>query len=396
MGNCQKRLASRIRPRKAGDEIHVASGTYLPTDAPDDSTADDRDKAFHLNADVVLKGGYNPDTDTQDYTNPSILSGDLGMPDDDTDNAFHVLITVSLTAAATIDGFSISGGNANGGGSNLIYSSQTFFRLFGGGLYNISSSPTITNSTFSGNRSSADGGGMFNSSSSPTITNSTFSGNSAKNGGGMYNDDSSFPTLNNTVLYANTADADDNLYGTINGGSSSHNASDGTDGGINLLSGFVALTSEEDPFTDSTNPAGADGIFGTADDGLIPHGTSPLIDAGDDTKNDEETDITGGARVMDSAIDIGAYEGQSSLHSDGPVVETITLYPNPTSSAVNLSYATATNTNYSLYDISGKRLATYEQSGTTHQIDVSGYEKSTYILKAISGLQVNYYRIVKK
>ena len=76
--------------------------------------------------------------------------------------------------------------------------------------------------------------------------------------------------------------------------------------------------------------------------------------------------------------------------------QTTILYPNPTSSDVNLSYATATHTNYSLYDMSGKRLATYEQSGTTHQIDVSNYEKSTYILKATSGLQVNYYRIVRK
>ena len=73
-----------------------------------------------------------------------------------------------------------------------------------------------------------------------------------------------------------------------------------------------------------------------------------------------------------------------------------TLYPNPTSSAVNLSYTTATNTNYSLYDINGKRLATYTQSGTAHQLDVSSVSKGTYILKAISGLQVNYYRIVKE
>ena len=458
----------------AGDEIRVASGTYYPTAAPDDSTTDDRNKAFHLDKNVVLKGSYDPATEMQDYTNPSILSGDLGILDYTSDNAYHVFITVNLSDATTIDGFTISDGNADKTNS-LTYSSQTFFQLYGGGLYNISSSPTITNSTFSGNRSLIYGGGMYNNSSSPTIifsifsgndaataggglynnssssptitnstfsgnsanngggiwssssssfkiinstfvgntastsggglynhrsssptiTNSTFSGNTAKNGGGMYNNDYSYPLLYNTVLYANTADARDNLYGVINGNSSHNNASDSRDGGIDAGSGFVDL-SGVDPFTDSTNPAGADGIFGTADDGLVPSGTSPLIDAGDDAKNDEVTDITGGARVMDSAIDIGAYEGQSSLSSDGPVVETITLYPNPTSSAVYLSHATATNTNYSLYDISGKRLATYEQSGTAHQLDVSSVSKGTYILKAISGLQVNYYRIVKE
>ena len=129
---------------------------------------------------------------------------------------------------------------------------------------------------------------------------------------------------------------------------------------------------------------------------MIPHGTSPLIDAGDDTKNDEETDITGRARVMDTAIDIGAYEGQSSLSSDRSVVETTALYPNPTSSEVYLSYSKASNVKYSLYDMAGKRLATYTQSGTAHQLDVSSVSKGTYILKATSGLQVNYYRIVKE
>ena len=351
-------------------EIRVASGTYLPTEAPDDSTVNDRDKAFNLDTDVVLKGSYNPETDMQDYTDPSILSGDISStPDNDADNAYHVFVTVGLTATTIIDGFSISGGNANGGGSSITYSSQTFYRLFGGGLYNISSSPTITNSTFSGN--------------------------SATKGGGMYNDDFSFPTLHNTVLYDNTADAEDNLHGTINGESSSHNASDDTAGGINLLPGFVDLK-DTDPFIDSTDPDGADDIFGTADDGLIPHGTSPLIDAGDNDKNDEETDITGGARVMDTTIDIGAYEGQSSLSSDRPVVETTILYPNPTSSEVYLNYATATNTTYGLFDMAGKRLATYTQSGTVHQLDVSSHAKGTYILKATSGLQVNYYRIVKE
>jgi len=46
--------------------------------------------------------------------------------------------------------------------------------------------------------------------------------------------------------------------------------------------------------------------------------------------------------------------------------------------------------------MSGKRLATYTQSGTAHQLDVSSVSKGTYILKATNGLQVNYYRIVKE
>ena len=174
-----------------GDEIRVASGTYLPTDAPIASTTDDREKAFHLDKNVVLKGSYNPDTNMQDYTNPSILSGDIAStPDNDADNTYHVFITANLGSAATIDGFTISGGNADGS-ENLSYSTQRFYRDDGGGLYNRYSSPTITNSSFSENTAATNGGGLYNASSSPTINNSSFSGNSAENGGGLYNISSS-------------------------------------------------------------------------------------------------------------------------------------------------------------------------------------------------------------
>ena len=62
-------------------EIRVAAGTYNPTAAPDDSTDDNRNKAFHFNKNLVLKGSYNPATGTQDFANPSILSGDFNGDD---------------------------------------------------------------------------------------------------------------------------------------------------------------------------------------------------------------------------------------------------------------------------------------------------------------------------
>ncbi len=50
-----------------------------------------------------------------------------------------------------------------------------------------SSSPTLTNVTFSGN-SANKGGGIYNSSNNSVLTNVTFSGNSAQgDGGGMLN-----------------------------------------------------------------------------------------------------------------------------------------------------------------------------------------------------------------
>jgi len=303
----KKDLQVALDTATPGDEIRVASGTYFPTDAPNGSTTNDRNKAFHLNKDLILKGSYDPATEMQDYTNPSILSGDIGMQDDNTDNAYHVLITANLSSDAIIDGFTFSGGNADGTGS-LVFDSESFTRDDGGGIYNYESSPTITNSTFHGNSAKGNGGGMVNEGSIG---------------------DASTPKLYNTVFYANTASESSDIFGNAIDESSSHNASDGTGGGINAGTGFVALTPEEDPFTNSADPAGADDILGTPDDGLVPSSTSPLVDAGVDSQNEEETDITGGDRVMGTAIDIGAYEDQTSLSSDMPSVETTTLYPNP-------------------------------------------------------------------
>jgi parallel beta-helix repeat protein len=75
----------------------------------------------------------------------------------------------------------------------------------GGGMYNDdSSSPSITNTTFTGNSATNRGGGMHNSSPTITITNTTFTGNSANYGGGMYNRSSS-PSITNTIFTGNSA-----------------------------------------------------------------------------------------------------------------------------------------------------------------------------------------------
>ncbi|MDB4775841.1 right-handed parallel beta-helix repeat-containing protein, partial [bacterium] len=81
----------------------------------------------------------------------------------------------------------------------------------GGGMYNSSSSPTLTNCTFASN-SATYGGGMFNGSSSPTLSNCTFTSNlvsgtetsSGGRGGGMYNSASS-PILTDCTFTINSA-----------------------------------------------------------------------------------------------------------------------------------------------------------------------------------------------
>ena len=157
-----------------------------------------------------------------------MLSGDLLGNDVGITNMTRTLITSSRARAAQPDGFTITGGNANGGSPNDA----------GGGMFNASSSPTLTNVTFSGNtaaqrrrdvqqlqQSDVDqrhlqrqlgtnsGGGMYNNASSgPTLTNVTFSGNSATTGGGMYNANGSSPTLTNVTFSGNSANNGGGMY----------------------------------------------------------------------------------------------------------------------------------------------------------------------------------------
>src|SRR5690606_20500191 len=102
-------------------------------------------------------------------TNMTTLSGEIGGAGNG-DNSYHVIYNNNngLNSTAVLDGFTITGGNAN---------DDDYPNSDGGGMFNSNSSPTATNCSFSGNSANFSGGGMYNSSSSPTVTNCSFSGN---------------------------------------------------------------------------------------------------------------------------------------------------------------------------------------------------------------------------
>ncbi|RPI27619.1 MAG: hypothetical protein EHM61_07835, partial [Acidobacteria bacterium] len=192
-------LSYALASSAAGQEIWVRAGAYKPTT----TDPDPRKGTFQLKNGVAVYGGFNGTESTRNQRNPTtnvvILSGDLNGDDagftNNGENSYHV---VTGANGATLDGVTISGGNAN----EVLYPDDR-----GGGMYNSSSSPTLANVTFSGNNAQWFGGGMCNfSGSNPALTSVTFSGNSAVwAGGGMYNDFSN-PTLMNVTFTGNSSE----------------------------------------------------------------------------------------------------------------------------------------------------------------------------------------------
>ncbi|MHC4193624.1 MAG: right-handed parallel beta-helix repeat-containing protein, partial [Planctomycetota bacterium] len=183
----------------SGDEVRVAAGTYKP-DQGATQTPLDREATFQLDSGFTVKGGFagfgQPDPGARDVElYETILSGDLAGDDAQVnpvdllteptraENSYHVVtghLVAGNYAAAVLDGFTITGGNANGD-----YNIDT--RLtYGGGLLNYAqlTNLTVNNCAFSGNSALNGGGGMnVYSWSTPTVTNCTFSGNQAGGGG---------------------------------------------------------------------------------------------------------------------------------------------------------------------------------------------------------------------
>ncbi len=102
---------------RSGDQIWVAEGTYYPTDCPA-CTESDKEVAMRLVPNVELYGGFQGNEtqlEQRDWAAfPTILSGDIGVPGDSTDNSYNVLIAKNSTVLTILDGFIIEEGNADG------------------------------------------------------------------------------------------------------------------------------------------------------------------------------------------------------------------------------------------------------------------------------------------
>lgn len=181
-------LQEAIDKAKPGDVICVAQGTYLPTHILGDDTL--RNRTFYLNKSIVLYGGFIGDPGTEgsfEDRNPglyvTILSGDVGVAGEASDNAFHVVYFDHVSDSTHLDGFIIEHGNSLDGGG---------FDGTGTGIFNNAtagrSHPVIANCIIRQNKASESAGGMLNYAgegghANPRLTNCSFIQNEGSGGG---------------------------------------------------------------------------------------------------------------------------------------------------------------------------------------------------------------------
>ena len=193
-------LQPAIDASKKDGQVWVAAGTYKPT--KEQGGTGERFKSFSLKTRVSVYGGFvGTETNLNERnweTNVTICSGDIGVVDDSTDNCYHVFYHTAemlLGNRAVLDGFTVTGGNADGADPHC----------YGGGMYNKQSRPTINNCVFVKNSASNYGGSMYNTDgASVKMYKCTFTNNYSSNcGGGMYNNAGSNSIITKCLLSAN-------------------------------------------------------------------------------------------------------------------------------------------------------------------------------------------------
>ena len=217
--------------------------------------------------------------------------------------------------------------------TNVTISGNTGY--YGGGVYQSCGTLTTTNVTIGGNTASSSGGGVYLSDGTATLMNVTISGNAARgNGGGVYQFYGT-STLTNVTISGNTAYSGGGVdlhYGTctlrntIVGRNSARNSGPDVYWYTGRLSGFNNLIGDGSGQHSLVNGSNGN-VVGTSASPIDPQfvnmagidwttwdlhlqATSPAVNAGDNAwiPAGVTIDITGGPRITNGTVDMGAYE----------------------------------------------------------------------------------------
>ena len=175
-GTLEAALAAAAPLAGSPVQIWVASGTYIPG-----GVGGSRTSSFVLTDGIELLGGFagtELDPSQRDPgANPTVLSGDRGLPLVAADNNYRIVRFEGAFMKATIDGFIIRDGMADGTGDNGC----------GAGVWVKWGSIIIRNCLFLSNQSIDEGGALYTTGSIGVVTveRSVFTSNGAETGGAV-------------------------------------------------------------------------------------------------------------------------------------------------------------------------------------------------------------------
>ena len=272
-----------------GAEVWVAGGSF-------GEERSDANGALVMRSGVHLFGGFAGHETSREQRNWTLYTTTIdGSMSRGGEPAYHV---VTGANNATLDGFIITGGQANSGSSS---------RDRGAGIFNQNASPTIAHCVIRNNTASYAGGGMYNANAAPRVVACRFEANTTTGsffsqgyGGAVYNTGSSNARFENCVFAGNVAQA------TL--------LSDGL-GGAMYSTGSAPLLLNCSFFDNRSYGA----IFSDGNGGALYNRlASPVLTnciLWGDLPNEIENSGTGGAVATYSDVQ-GGYPGAGNLNSD--------------------------------------------------------------------------------
>lgn len=213
--NAFTNLQTAINTVVEGDVLFLKAGTYYPSQQM--ISGDNRSRAFLLNKNIKIYGGFNGTETTLAQrnftTNVTLLSGDFNGNDTDTngngindfgqgENAYTIMVAYGLSNVALIDGVKFFGGNADGT-ATYTYNTYSLTTANAGGIYNIASNLVVKNTVFNNNSGSFGGGFCNKGACFPKIENCTFTYNFASYGNSIHANDGTLVTILNSSFTSN-------------------------------------------------------------------------------------------------------------------------------------------------------------------------------------------------
>ncbi|MBV1924685.1 MAG: T9SS type A sorting domain-containing protein [Flavobacteriaceae bacterium] len=417
------------------DDIFISEGVYVPTETTN------RFFSFDLPSDVNVYGGFSPsngaiDLDTHDYrTYETILSGDIGVEGDASDNSNRVVKSIA-SFNILIDGVTIR--EANGVGGIELYESYYTIKNcrilnntsteFGGGINILGEAKSVItclNSVFRGNTGVK--GGALHLDLGPALQNyQTFEGcvfqdnTATEHGGAIYlrKIDSdffaeTFLDLTNCTFTENAAPIADfvyfdaltdesltQLYLRLSNTIVWNNEDEGTDEIVfvgSFVNEYYANTLLQG--FDNSGNGGLDGndaasnplFLDPANNDLHVESNSPVIDEGDDFFIQFiSEDLDGLNRIIDGdtngteRVDFGAYEYDPGLGLNDYQQNEFVMYPNPSSNVLNIeSRVSQTLQSISIYNVLGQevKFIEFKNLNTKKQISVADIQTGMYLIE---------------